>query len=55
MDGGRSNNKEGYTEDDVRLEEICRNEIEECNKALANCICKVIADKVVAEIGYNLL
>lgn len=44
--------KGGYTEEDAQLGEICRNEMEECDKALADCTCKAIVDNV-AEIFSN--
>lgn len=46
--------KGGYTEEDARLGEICRNEIEKCDKALADCICKEITDKVLSKVAEIL-
>lgn len=34
--------------------EICRNEIEKCDKALANCICKEITDKLLSKVDEIL-
>lgn len=38
-----------YTEEDARLGEMCRNGIEECDKALTNCACKVITDEIISQ------
>lgn len=41
--------KGDYTEEDARLGEMCRNGIEECDKALTNRVCQAITDEIISQ------
>lgn len=46
--------KGGYTPEDELVGKICRDGIKKCDKALEDCTCKAITDKIMSEIARIL-
>lgn len=46
--------KGGYTPEDEFVGKICRDGIKKCDKALADCTCKAVADKIMSGIAAIL-